>query len=140
MSRCKKLTLNLTAANLFSGKIDLRITRDFSCFFIVNSTNNREFIEKTALDFILSGCKDFHFFGIYEPEWHLAFDLKDSMVFPNSTSETVARTSGYDSIEDFSEALHEMISVRAFVPRDYFLIYDDEELYRKIISILGLMG
>lgn len=138
MPRCEKITLNLTGADLIYGKIDLKLTRGFTCFFIVNQTNDKEFIEKTAVDFIFSGCKDFHFFGVYEPEWHLAFDLADSLIFPNSTYETVARTSGYDSIEAFAESLHSMISARTFVPHDYFLIFDDEDLYRKTISILGV--
>ena len=139
MPRCEKIFLNLTGADLFYGKIDLKLTRDFTCFFIVNHTNDREFIEKTSMDFILSGCKDFHFFGTYEPEWHLAFDLMDSMIFPNSTYETVARTSGYDSIDDFSASLREMVFARTFVPHDFYLIYDDEVLYRKTISLLGVM-
>ena len=139
MARCERITLNLTGTDLYSGKIDVKSTRNFSCFFIVNNPNNRRFIEKTAMDFILSGCKDFHFFGTYESEWHHAFDLADSLVFPNSTYETIARTTGYNSINDFSESLREIISARTFVPHDYFLIYDDEELYRKIVLMLGVM-
>lgn len=138
MPRYERLSPKLVGAHLLYGKIELKLTHGFSCFFIVNQTEDKEFLEKTAMDFILSSCKDFHFFGEKEPIWHTAFDLVDSLVFPNSTSETVALTSGYQTVEDFSEALKDMISARTFVPHDVFLIYDDERIYRQVLSLVGI--
>lgn len=139
MTRCEKLSLTLTGADLFYGKIDLKLTHNSSCFFIVNHTAETEFIKKTAMDFILSGCKDFHFFGTYKNPWLHAFNTMNSFVFPASAYETAARISVYDSIEAFSKVLHCRISARSFIPHDSFLIYHDEELYRSVLSLLGIV-
>lgn len=54
----------------------------------------------------------------------------------DSTSESVALTSGWDSIEDFADALDVELSLRTFVPHDIFLIYDDVRIYNDVVACL----
>lgn len=140
MRRHERIAPNLMSAHLVDGEIDLNRSHGCSCFFIVNESNDKVFIDKTAMEFILSGCKDFHFFGEMEPVWHVAFDLMDSTIFPNASYENVALTSGYADIEEFVDVLHEAISLRSFVPHDCYLLYDDEAMYRQVVAMLTKQG
>lgn len=136
MPRYKKLRPNLYSADLFYGKIDLKPGHGFSCFFIVQHTDDKEFIKDQAIQLLLAGCRNFDFYGKMEPIWHLGFDDADILLNPNSTQETVALTSGWDTIDEFVEVLHNEISCRPFVPHDYYLIYDDEETYEDVLRRL----
>ena len=140
MPRYERIAPNLVGADLADGEIDLKASHGYSFFFIVNLSNNKTFIDKTAMECVLSGCKDFHFFGGMEPVWHVAFDLMDSTIYPDASYENVVLTSGYEDIEEFVNALHEATSCRSFVPHDSYLFYDDEALYRRVVAILTKQG
>ena len=42
----------------------------------------------------------------------------------------------YSDLEEFINMLQEEISARYFVPHDTYLIYDDETVYKQILSKL----
>ena len=119
------------AINLLSGTLKRPTPKPMICFFIVNKSHDRNFIEKTALEFIDQGTW-YHFYGEYEPVWHLIFDETDIMIYPNSTEETIAMTCGYDNLEEFAEEIYCALHSRCFVPTDVFLFYDDDEEYEKL--------
>ncbi len=108
------------------------------CFFIVNKSHDRNFIEKTALEFIDQGSW-YHFHGQYEPVWHIIFDETDIMIYPDSTAETVAMTCGYDNLKEFAEEIHSALHSKYVVPTDVFLFYDDGEVYQELKKLLALM-
>ena len=134
--RYEKLRPNLYGAHLVFGKIDLNPTHRFSCFFIVQHTDDKEFIKKQAMQLLLAGCRNYDFFGEKEPLWHLGFDDVDIMLNPNSTPENVALTSGWSTLDDFVDALDLAISVRPIVPHDTYLLYDDRAIYEEVLKRL----
>ena len=71
-----------------------------------------------------------------ESLWHSEFDEADILLFPDSTAETVALTSGWETLVEFVDALHAELSLRSFVPHDYYLLYDDTALYKEALRLL----
>lgn len=134
--RYEKLRHNLYSADLKYGKIELKPMHGFSCFFIVEHTDSKEFIKDQVIQLLLAGCRNFELYGKMKPLWHNGFDEADILLFPNSTSETVALTSGWDTLEEFAETLHDELSLRPFVPHDYYLLYDDSNVYKKVLESL----
>ncbi len=134
--RYEKLRHNLYSADLRYGKIELKSTHGFSCFFIVEHTDSKEFIKDQALQLLLAGCRNFDFYGKMEPLWHIGFDEADILLFPDSTSETVALTSSWETLDEFVETLQDELSVRPFVPHDFYLLYDDEGIYKEVLRLL----
>lgn len=132
----KKLGLNLYSADVHYGKIDLKSTHRFSCFFIVQHTDDKKFIKDQAIQLLLAGCRNFDFYGKMESLWHSEFDEADILLFPDSTAETVALTSGWETLVEFVDALHAELSLRSFVPHDYYLLYDDAALYKEALRLL----
>lgn len=136
MSRCEQLRPNFYGCDLYYGKIDMKKTHVSVCFFLVNHKADTEFIKKRALQLILAGCKSYEFFGKYSEEWHLALDLADISINPDSNEESVAITVSHQTIEDFVDSLNEWLSCRSIVPYDYYLIYDDVDLYDQVKTML----
>ena len=139
MRKCERLTRILYGVEMHYGEIDLSKQCTNIFFFIVEHTDDKEFIQKQAVQLLSAGCRDYHFFGKQEPIWHLAFDEADIMMYPNSTSETVALTSGYESFDDFVDEIQLCIRCRYLVPTDFYLIYDDEVVYTEVKRKLGLL-
>ena len=123
---------------MISGEIDLSKHRERIFFFIVEHTTDKEFIEKQAMQLLVAGCRDFHFFGAKEPLWHLTFDEVDIMMYPNSTSENVALTSNYITFDDFVDEIKLCINCRYFLPTDIYLVYDDTSLYQNVLQALKI--
>ena len=123
---------------MFNGEIDLSKHRERIFFFIVEHTTDKKFIEKQAMQLLVAGCRDFHFFGAKEPLWHLTFDEVDIMMYPNSTSENVALTSNYITFDDFVDEIKLCINCRYFLPTDIYLVYDDKSLYQNVLQALKI--
>ena len=123
---------------MFKGEIDLSKHRERIFFFIVEHTTDKEYIEKQAMQLLVAGCRDFHFFGAKEPLWHLTFDEVDIMMYPNSTSENVALTSNYITFDDFVDEIKLCINCRYFLPTDIYLVYDDKSLYQNFLQALKI--
>lgn len=62
MQRYEKLLRNLYGADLFYGKIDLKVNYSFSCYFIVQHTNEEEFISgNSSYNCFLPGARNLSF-------------------------------------------------------------------------------
>ena len=136
MMRYEKLRNNLYSADLVYGKIDLKRSHGFSCYFIVEHMDDEEFIRDQALQLLLSGCRDFVFYGKKEATWHLGVDEADIMLYPDMSDETLALTSSCETLEEFVDDLHHAISERPFLSHDYYLFYDDSKIYHDAIELL----
>lgn len=138
MQRYNKLRDNLYSTDLIYGKIELKPTYGFSCFFIVEHTLDMDFIKDQAIQLLLAGCQDFHFYGKTEANWRLGVDEVNMLLHPESTSETDVLISGWNTLEEFVDALKDVLSLRPFVPHNVYLIYDDEEKYRNVLKKLDV--
>ena len=136
MQRYNKLRNNLYSADLLYGKIDLNPIRTFSCFFIVEHTYDAVFIKDQVIQLLLAGCQSFDFYGKAEPNWHLGVDEANTLLRLKSAYETNVLISGWSTLEEFADALNDVLSLRPFVPHDFYLIYDDEEIYRSVLKRL----
>ena len=134
MARYEKLGEYFYSMDLLYGKTNLKPHRDFYCFFIIEQPHDEEFIRKQALQLIMSQCKNFHFYGAHSSKWDIAFDEADISV--HSNEDDWAMTSWWDNIESFVDALDLEIGSRPFIPRDIYLIYDDVDTYKKVLSML----
>ena len=137
MQRYERLRSNFYSADLVYGKIDLKNLHHFSCFFIVQHVDNKKFIKDQAIQLLLAGCRNFDFFGNKEPIWHLGVDEADILLYPDASSEDVALTSGWQTLEEFAETLDVCLSERICVPHDFFFFYDDYEIYNKTMRLLN---
>ena len=136
--RYEKLRPNLYGTHLKYGKINLNPPHSFSCFFIVQHTDDEDLIEEQARQLLLAGCRNFDFFGKKESLWHLGFDDVDIMLNQDLTPESVALTSGWSTLDDFVEALNLEISVKPTIPHDTYLLYDDRAIYEEVLRRLDL--
>ena len=126
------------AIDLLSDTLKRPTRQPMICFFIVNKEHDDVFIKQIALEFLDQGTW-YHFYGQHEPRWHWIFDETDIMVYPDSITETVAMTCGYDDFEEFAEEIHSALHEEYFVPTDVLLFYDDELLYSKLKEQLVLI-
>lgn len=138
MRKCERLTENFYGVEMYSGEIDLSKQRASVFFFIVEHTEDENFINKQAVQLLTVRCRDFHFFGNKEPIWHLGFDVADMMMYPDSTTNTVALTSGYESFIEFVDEIKLCINCRYLVPTDIYLVYDDKNIYQKVLHALNI--
>ncbi|MDE7246740.1 MAG: hypothetical protein K2N43_02505 [Lachnospiraceae bacterium] len=138
MQRYNKLRNNFYSADLLYGKIDLNPIHTFFCFFIVEHTFDEEFIKDQAIQLLLAGCQSFDFYGKAELNWYLGVDEANLFLRPKAASETNVLTSGWDTLEEFADALNSVLSMRTIVPHDIYLIYDDEEIYKNVMKRIGI--
>lgn len=136
MARQKKLSSNFYSLELYYGKAELKPFRNFQCFFIVEHPCDNDFMQQQALMLLLTQCKEFHFYGKQSQKWENEFDLIDSQLHPADDDMDIALTSAWSTLEDFVEALEASLSERPFVPCDILLIYDDEDIYNKVLETL----
>lgn len=99
------------------------------CFFIVEHTFSKAVAQDFAERLLQAGCREFHFYGMAEPMWHLVFDEADLSLSSDSDNGDIAMTMGYSSLESFVEALP---SDDRFPDTAYYLFYDDIFTYGKV--------
>lgn len=70
----------------------------------------------------------------------MAFRVDGVNIFlhPTSTSETDVLFFGLNFLEEFEDAINDVLSLRPFVPHDVYLIYGDEEIYRNVLKKLDV--
>lgn len=137
--KVQKLSNVFYSANLLYDKIDLKPMRTWSFYYVVENTTDEEFIKKEALQTVLminGHSNEFHFYGQQAQRWENEFDLADTQIQPDASIQGVAMTMVYDNLDDFIETLQSELSIRPFVPHDIYLIYDDENIYKQILSKL----
>ena len=117
MDRCEKLRDNLYGAELLTGSITPVKEHIAQIFYIVNNTDNSEFIENEALLMITQfGKTEYHFCGRHSELWQRIFNDTALKIYPT---------------DELSSVLQE----RYFVPTDFYLIYDDEEMYKQVVGM-----
>lgn len=136
MRYCDKITANLYGVQLELGVIEPKQGHRISCYFVVENPHDKEFIEKQARQLLVAGCRNFDIYGKYNNEWHNEITLEDIRLNPESIEETVAITNSYDSLVEFIDSIKVNISLHSFIPIDHYLIYDDYELYKAVVSKL----
>ena len=135
----EKLSDQFYGANLLYDKIDLKPMHTWSFYYVVNNMTDKEFIENEALKTVLlvnEHSRDFHFYGKQAKQWENSFDFADITIRSNATDQEIALTMVYGDLEVFIDTLQEEIPARYFVPHDTYLIYDDVNIYKQILSKL----
>ena len=136
MQRYKKLRHNLFSADLHFGKIEIKPDHYCSCFFIVQHTDDREFIKDQAIQLLLAGCRNYDFYGEKRKIWETGLEGAYRIVLPENSVENTIRLNRWDIIEDFVAALNKSISMRPIVPCDHFLLYDDMKIYEAVVECM----
>lgn len=135
----EKLSAHLCCVNLFHEKIDLTPTHNWSFYYVVNHVTDNQFIEKHTTETISllneRSC-EFHFYGTHAKKWEIYFDIADITLRPDATEFEVALTIVHNDFDELIDSLLEELSTRYFVPRDTYLIYDDKNIYKQILSKL----
>ena len=130
MDRCEKLRDNLYSAELLTGSITPVKEHIAQIFYIVNNTDNSEFIENEALQMI---TQFEHFCGRHSELWQRIFNDTALKIYPTDSEKVITRK--YESTEKFADELSSVLQERYFVPTDFYLIYDDEEMYRQVVGM-----
>ena len=81
MNKREIIDSSLFGVELNSREIDLKPTRAFDCFLIVNRTTDDEYIIKQLIRLILLGCSSFHFFGQESFHWYKCSIKAHHMLF-----------------------------------------------------------
>ena len=136
MLRYEKIRPNLYGLDMLYGKIDLKPTHGFSCFFIVEHIEDNDFIKRQAMQFLLAGCRDFNLYGKTEYIWRVCVADVNLLLNQNAASETMTLISCWNTLEEFVDVLGAAIAVRSFIPHDYYIIYDDKDIYKEALKML----
>lgn len=135
MDRCEKLRDNLYGVKLLTGSITPVKEHIALIFYIVNNTDNGEFVENEALQMITQfGKTEYHFCGRHSELWRRIFNDTAFKIYPTDSKTVITRT--YESTENFADELKEALQEKYFVPTDFYLIYDDEDMYRQVVGML----
>lgn len=134
MDRCEKLRDNLYGVKLLTGSITPVKEHIALIFYIVNSTDNGEFVENEALQMITQfGKTEYHFCGRHSELWQRIFNDTALKIYPTDSKKVITRT--YENTENFADELREALQEKYFVPTDFYLIYDDKEMYRQVVGM-----
>ncbi len=135
MDRCEKLRDNLYSAELLTGSITPQKEHLAEIFYIVNRTTDSDIVEKEALQMITQfGKTEYHFCGKHSELWQRIFNDTALKIYPTDSEKVLIRT--YENTEKFADRLNSVLQERYFVPTDFYLIYDDEEIYRQVLEML----
>lgn len=134
MERFERLCENFYGCDLHTGRLELRIGRSCVFFFIVQNDTDTEFMKKQALQFVLlNSCNGSEFYGDHSLEWADAFcEAHDSVLKSGSANFVTV----HKSLDELIDSIKRQLSERYFVPVDHFLIYDDEEIYKSVITAI----
>ena len=119
--------------HLPDGAIDVVQTSIHSCYFIVQCVEDSIFIEDMATKLLSTGCRQFHFYGAKEPIWHRGVDMADVSLKGDITVDNVALTMGYETLDEFVDAL----DVDTYFGTVSYLFYDDIRLYQEAMALLS---
>ena len=139
MKRYKKLRPNLYSADLHYGKIDIRPDHYCSCFFIVQSTDDMEFIRDQGMQLLLAGCRHFDFSGDRRTIWQKGIEAAHGLVIAGNGGGKAICMNVWDTIEEFAVSLNKSISLRTIIPCDHFLLYDDIGGYKTVLDAIGVI-
>lgn len=104
MDRCEKLRDNLYGVELLTGSITPVKEHIAQIFYIVNNTDNSEFIENEALQMITQfGKTEYHFCGRHSELWQRIFNDTALKIYPTDSEKVITRK--YESTEKFADEL-----------------------------------
>ncbi len=135
--KCEMLRPNLFSSYLVDEKTTIWPDHTFCCFFIVQHTDNMDFIHKLAFQLRFTCCRDFNFFGVHEPLWHQHFD-DIAMKWNPWHEKIVAITSGWATLDSFVDAMYLAVSTRCLFPNDVYLLYDDRLIYEEAMRLFDV--
>lgn len=134
MDRCEKLRDNLYGAELLKGSITPVKEHIALIFYIVNNTDNGKFVENEALQMITQfGKTEYHFCGRHSELWQRLFNDTALKIYPTDSKTVITRT--YENTENFADKLSIALQEKYFIPTDFYLIYDDEDMYRQVVGM-----
>ena len=125
--------------NFLSEQIELNNNHAWVCYYIVEHTADIDLIRREAMKTVLLIDEQSHEFGFYGKQaqlWENTFDDVEIEMRPDADSDEIALTMVFHSLDEFVECLQTHISVGHFVPRDTYLMYDDEDIYEKVLGRL----
>lgn len=125
--------LRLSCLNLYTGVIRYHEGHTFSCFFIVEHTDDKEYIKKHALELMTAGCRNSNFYGKQAKLWENIYASVD--IYKNQNEYNCTAISTWDKIESFVDALRFELSARTLIPHDVYLIYDDDQIGEQVLSM-----
>ncbi|MDO4793358.1 MAG: hypothetical protein Q3993_04190 [Filifactor alocis] len=131
----KQQSMNLHTLEVYCGKNCFELDRIDCFFFIVEHSYTQDFIYKIATCLLRRQGGEFHFYGSFRAEWELGFDLADMELRPEK-DENVALTCVWEDIDGFLEALSTYLPMEEPNLCKVFLVYDDEQSYREVITKL----
>ena len=106
MDRCEKLRDNLYGVDLLTGSITPVKEHIALIFYIVNNTDNGEFVENEALQMITQfGKTEYHFCGRHSELWQRIFNDTALKIYPTDSKTVITRK--YESTEKFADELRE---------------------------------
>ena len=79
------------------------------------------------------GKTEYHFCGRHSELWQRTFNDTALKIYPTDSEKVITRK--YKSTEKFADELSSVLQERYFVPTDFYLIYDDEEMYRQVVGM-----
>lgn len=104
MDRCEKLRDNLYGVDLLTGSITPVKEHIALIFYIVNNTDNGEFVENEALQMITQfGKTEYHFCGRHSELWQRIFNDTALKIYPTDSEKVITRK--YESTEKFADEL-----------------------------------
>ncbi len=131
MDRYERLNNRLIGLNLLYGKVSINATHNSILFYIVEHTEDVQFIRKEAMQIASqTGIDEVYLYGEKESLWHQIFDETDIQI--KGESEDILLTCSYITIDDLINELIEVSTTYTFVPLDCYLIYDDRNIYEDI--------
>lgn len=79
------------------------------------------------------GKTEYHFCGRHSELWQRIFNDTALKIYPTDSEKVVTRK--HESTEKFADELSLVLQEKYFVPTDFYLIYDDEEMYRQVVGM-----
>ena len=118
MNKREIIDSSLFGVELNSREIDLKPTRAFDCFLIVNRTTDDEYIIKQLIRLIFLGCSSFHFFGQESFHWYKCSIKTHHMLNTKKDNKKPLLIVDWDSETDFIREICELVRCRSLISND----------------------
>ena len=136
MDRYERISRNLFSCDLFYGKVDVKPSHNFICYYIVQQPVSSEFLYEQSLEMTLSHCRCINLYGKQSSLWYSAFKNQKKLVYQKERIEDIGEINEFDNLKDFVYTLKLDMRCHFFIPTDIILIYDDRKTYEKVLSLL----
>ena len=137
MGSYEKIATGIYGSNLKRRDVLYDGRHRFSCFFIVQHAFDSKDMSHLLSSLLFSRkCSSFHFFGERRFGWQSETERLGERYIPEADRNSIALTIGWDQLE---EMIHWMTEKEwlTLPPHDCYLIYDDEEMYRRAKEMIA---